>query len=72
MSDLTKPDTRQCRDCIYAVKLTRHGTACYYIMYRGKRRPCPGGAECTVRRTKGGKTALSIAAVREAMRKGVI
>lgn len=41
----------RCRGCIYSTE-TEIGadgrlTACYYIVFTGKRRPCPPGDRCT-------------------------
>ena len=42
----------RCKNCKYSSWLgmyeeREHARACLYILYRGKRRPCKAGEECT-------------------------
>lgn len=39
-----------CKDCIYSTDGSSHEYNCVYILYIGKRRPCPPGIDCTVKR----------------------
>lgn len=41
-----------CEGCYYRVFLPALGWGCEYLVMTGKRRPCPGGEGCTVRRLK--------------------
>ena len=45
-------DTPSCAECFYFGGLTLGGRTCNYIFIVGKRRPCPPGDHCTVRKPK--------------------
>jgi hypothetical protein len=58
MMDERRQDSN-CRDCVYSMLLSlpRGGIwhACDYMGITGKRRPCDGGDNCTVKIKKGDK-----------------
>ena len=39
-----------CEGCLHFYGAYKHNRCCNYMFDTGKRRPCPGGAECTVKR----------------------
>lgn len=43
-------DTSSCAGCFYFSGVTLGGRTCNYIFIVGKRRPCPPGKDCTVRK----------------------
>lgn len=47
--------TTCCQDCIYSGHADGR-TVCLYILHTHHRRPCPAGADCTVRETAGQRT----------------
>ena len=46
------PRDPACEGCAYA-RMAGHWPICAYILAEGRRRPCPAGADCTVKRTEG-------------------
>lgn len=48
---MKKINEQACRGCIYSVRYRTNGYYCDYLTRVGKRRPCPGGKECTERKT---------------------
>ena len=43
---------KKCDGCFYYRSLNNTDWYCTYIFEEGRRRPCPPGAECTVKITK--------------------
>ena len=44
--------TKHCDNCIYRKKFSFNTPYCDYLCMTGKRRPCPGGDECTAKVTR--------------------
>ena len=61
---------KPCRGCIYAGWTSSGDACCDYILIVGRRRPCPPGKECTVKRAA--KQAINWEAAREAYDGGAL
>lgn len=52
MSPISNPNEKYCKDCYYWTGINSSCFCCNYIFYENRKRPCPPGEGCTVKRRK--------------------
>lgn len=52
MPPISNPNEKYCRDCYYWTGMNSGCYCCNYIFYENRKRPCPPGKDCTVKRRK--------------------
>lgn len=52
MPPISNPNEKYCRDCYYWTGMNSGCYCCNYIFYEDRKRPCPPGKDCTVKRRK--------------------